>query len=90
MPLSVAIDGFGAIGKVLAKYLDRGIEGLVLSAVSARDKVRAETAMAGFTSPVPVLSLSERGACADITNIMSPGPIMVLPPSQRAVPDATM
>ena len=54
MMLRVAIGGFGAIGKVIAEQLDRGIEGLTLAAVSARDTVRAEAAMAGFAKPVPV------------------------------------
>lgn len=66
MPLSVAIGGFGAIGKVVAERLDRGIEGLILAAVAARDTSRAEAAMAGFARPVPVLPLSELGAYADI------------------------
>jgi aspartate dehydrogenase len=66
MTLRVAIAGFGAIGKVVAERLDRGIEGLTLAAVSARDAARAETAMASFTRPVPVLPLSELGGSADI------------------------
>ena len=53
----VAIAGFGAIGKVVAEHLDRGIDGLALAAVSARDVVRAETAMDGFACRVPVLPL---------------------------------
>jgi len=46
MRLGVAVGGFGAIGKVVAEHLDRGIEGLTLAAVSARDIVRAEATMA--------------------------------------------
>ena len=46
--LRVAIGGFGAIGKVVARRLDDGIEGLALAAVSARDPVRAKAAMADF------------------------------------------
>jgi aspartate dehydrogenase len=62
----VAIGGFGAIGKIVAERLDRGIEGLALAAVSARDTARAERAMAGFARPAPVLPLGELGMCADI------------------------
>src|ERR1700687_2562640 len=47
----VAIAGFGAIGRVVAEALDRGIDGLALAAVSARDTARAERAMAGFARP---------------------------------------
>ena len=66
MTLRVAVGGFGAIGKVVADALDRGIEGLSLSAVSARDTARAEAAMAGFTKPVPVLPLDLLWEEADI------------------------
>jgi len=62
----VAIAGFGAIGKVVAEHLDRGIEGLALAAVSARDTARAEAAMAGFACPVPVLPLAQLAEAADI------------------------
>ncbi len=58
LPLRVGIAGFGTIGKVVGAYLDRGIDGVVLAAVSARDIGRAERAMAGFARPVPVLSLA--------------------------------
>lgn len=57
-PLRVGIAGFGAIGKVVAEHLDRGVEGLALAAVSARDFGRAERTMAGFARPVPVLPLA--------------------------------
>jgi len=66
MTLRVAVGGFGAIGKVVADALDRGIEGLSLSAVSARDTARAETAMAGFMKPAPVLPLDLLWEEADI------------------------
>ena len=58
LPLRVGIAGFGTIGKVVGAYLDRGIDGVVLAAVSARDIGRAERAMASFARPVPVLSLA--------------------------------
>jgi aspartate dehydrogenase len=58
MTLRVAIGGFGAIGKVVAQHIDRGIDGLALAAVSAKDHVRAEATMAGFARPVPVVPLA--------------------------------
>ncbi|MGE0260450.1 MAG: aspartate dehydrogenase [Alphaproteobacteria bacterium] len=57
--MRVGIAGFGTIGKVVAAYLDRGIDGVALAAVSARDIPRAERAMAGFARPVPVVPLAE-------------------------------
>src|SRR5437016_5439909 len=54
----VAIAGFGAIGRVVAEALDRGIDGLALAAVSARDMARAERAMAGLARKVPVVPLA--------------------------------
>jgi aspartate dehydrogenase len=56
--LHVAIGGFGAIGKVVAEHLDRGIDGLALAAVSARDRARAEAAIADFARPVPIVPLA--------------------------------
>jgi len=76
MALSVAVGGFGAIGKVLAEHLDRGIEGLVLSAVSARDEARAERAMARFARPVPVVPLSRLGEQADIVVECAPAHLL--------------
>jgi aspartate dehydrogenase len=69
--LRVAIGGFGAIGKVVAEALDhgpdgRGIDGLSLAAVSARDVARAEAAMAGFAHKVPVVPLALLWEAADI------------------------
>src|SRR5215472_10400363 len=49
-PLSVGIGGLGAIGLAVAKALDRGIPGLALKAVSARDRASAVTRIAGFKS----------------------------------------
>src|SRR6266700_4278947 len=72
----VAVAGFGAIGKVVAERLDRGIEGLALSAVSARDTVRAERAMAGFAHPVPVLPLAHLAGVADIVVECAPASVL--------------
>jgi aspartate dehydrogenase len=66
MALRVAVGGFGAIGKVVAEALDRGIEGLSLAAVSARDTVRAAAAMAGFAAPAAVVPLDRLWEAADI------------------------
>src|SRR5207302_5978432 len=72
----VAIGGFGAIGKVVAHHLDRGIDGLALAAVSARDAAGAEAAMTGFTRPVPVLPLGRLGEEVDIVVECAPAAVL--------------
>ena len=72
----VAIAGFGAIGRVVAEALDRGIDGLALAAVSARDVARAERAMAGFAHPVPVLPLARLAGEADIVVECAPAALL--------------
>src|SRR5258707_4889668 len=62
----VAIAGFGAIGKVVAAHLDRGIDGLSLAAVSARDIARATAVIASFGHPVPGLPLGRPAGEAPI------------------------
>jgi aspartate dehydrogenase len=76
MPQRVAIAGFGAIGKVVAQQLDRGIEGMTLAAVSARDTARAEAAMAGFSHKAPVLPLGRLWEDADIVVECAPAPLL--------------
>jgi len=76
----VAIAGFGAIGRVVAEHLDPqsrgGIDGLSLTAVSARDTARAERTMAGFARTVPVLPLAELGGVADIVVECAPAAVL--------------
>jgi aspartate dehydrogenase len=66
-PLRVALGGFGAVGGAVARRLDRGLPGLCLAAVSARDIAKAEAKMAGFARPVPVVTLE---ALADLAEIV--------------------
>src|SRR5712671_6272359 len=72
----VAIAGLGAIGKGVAERLDRGIDGLALAAVSARDTARAERAMAGFTHKVPVLPRARLAEVADIVIECAPATVL--------------
>ena len=76
MAQRVAIAGFGAIGRVVAEHLERGIDGLTLAAVSARDTARAKAAMAGFAKPVPVLPLARLGDEADIVVECAPAAVL--------------
>jgi aspartate dehydrogenase len=76
MAQRIAIAGFGAIGRVVAGHLDRGVDGLSLAAVSARDTARAEAAMAGFARPVPVLPLARLADEADIVVECAPAAVL--------------
>src|SRR5216684_1419723 len=76
MAQRVAIAGFGAIGKVVAERLDRGVDGLTLSAVSARDTTRAERAIAGFAHPAPILPLAHLADAADIVVECAPAALL--------------
>jgi aspartate dehydrogenase len=76
MTLQLAIGGFGAIGKVVAQALDRGIEGLTLAAVSARDSARASAALARFARPVPVVSLASLWEHADLIVECAPAALL--------------
>ncbi len=73
--LCVAIAGFGAVGGVVARRLDLGIDGLTLTAVSARDRQRAEDRMADFRDPVPVLPLEELPKVADVVVECAPAAV---------------
>jgi aspartate dehydrogenase len=72
----VAIAGFGAIGKIVATALDRGLDGLELAAVSARDTARAEQAMHAFARKVPVLPLSRLGEAGEIIVECAPAALL--------------
>jgi len=64
--ITVAIAGLGAIGLEVARVLDAGIDGLKLSAVSARNQAKARDNMADFNDPVPVMEFTSLAERADI------------------------
>ncbi len=74
MTLTVAIAGLGAIGLDLARALDRGVDGLRLIAVSARDHAKARANMAGFRDMPEIVSLAEL-ARADIVVEAAPASV---------------
>ena len=74
--LRVAVGGFGAIGAAVARRLDRGIDGLALAAVSARDMTRAAAAMADFARSVPVVPLPRLWEAADIVVECAPAALL--------------
>lgn len=75
--LRVAIGALGTVGAAVAQRLDEGIEGLTLSAVSARDRARAEERVRKFRRPVPVLSLAELVDEADVVVECAPAAVFV-------------
>lgn len=66
MRLKVAIAGLGAVGMPVAKWLDSGIDGLELAAISAANVDRAKSRVADFNTPPPVVPLSHLAAVADV------------------------
>ena len=75
--MRVGIAGFGTIGTVVASHIDRGIDGVALAAVSARDIERAEQAMDGFARPVPIVPLAGL-AEADLDIVVECAPAALL------------
>lgn len=73
--MSVAVGGFGAIGREVARALDEGIEGLRLVAVSGRDRAKAEAGVEKLRRPVSVLPLAELGQVADIVVECAPAAV---------------
>jgi aspartate dehydrogenase len=84
--LRVGLGGFGAIGGALGRRLDRGLPGLRLAAVSARDLTRAERRVAGLAAPVPVVPLGELAGLADVVVECAPAAVFgeVAEPAIRA------
>ena len=77
--LRVAIAGLGAVGLEVARRLERGIPGLALAAVSARDAEKARHNLPCIGVGVRLVGLAELAADADVV-------LEGLPPAQfRAV-----
>jgi aspartate dehydrogenase len=64
--LRVAIAGLGAVGKVIALELDKGVPGLKLTAVSAKNLGKASEFIQGLNNAVPVVTLDDLTEYADI------------------------
>jgi aspartate dehydrogenase len=74
--IRVAIAGLGAIGLKLAKELDKGIAGLQLAAVSARDKTAAAQRLSGLQRPVPIVDVGELEPLADLVIECAPASLL--------------
>jgi aspartate dehydrogenase len=76
-PLRIAIAGLGAIGKSIASTLAKsGVSGIELTAVSAKDRLRAEQFVATLAKPVPVVTISELEPLADIVIECAPAALL--------------
>jgi aspartate dehydrogenase len=64
--LRVAVAGLGAIGSKVVEALDRGIDGLVLAAVSVQNADKHRTWLAGLTTVPKLLPLEELAQAADL------------------------
>ena len=75
-PLRVAVVGLGAIGSKVVEALDRGIEGLTLSAVSAQNPDKHRAWLAGLTSKPAVLPIEALAGVADIVIECAPSKLL--------------
>ena len=73
---TVAIGSLGTVGLEVARRIDGGeLDGLALSAVSARDRARARNRMRGFQSPVDIVSAADLAEHADIVVECAPAAV---------------
>lgn len=74
--IRVAIAGLGAVGMKLVTSLDAGIDGLELTAVSARDIPAAKARLGTLRSPVPVVAIDELESLADLVVECAPAALL--------------
>ncbi len=74
--IRIAIAGLGAVGLKLATELDKGIAGLELVAVSARDKATAAGRLSSLRRPVPVVDIGELEPLADVVVECAPAGLL--------------
>ncbi|HEX4358921.1 MAG TPA: aspartate dehydrogenase [Pseudonocardia sp.] len=71
----VGIVGLGPIGRAVARALDDGLDGYLLSAVSAAHRDRAATFSRTLRVPVPVMPADDMTTCADLVVECAPSAI---------------
>jgi aspartate dehydrogenase len=64
--LRVAVAGLGSIGTKIATALDRGIDGLVLSAVAVREPEKSRAFLGSLRNPPSVLPIDQLSDAADV------------------------
>ncbi|WP_366656048.1 aspartate dehydrogenase [Fodinicurvata sp. EGI_FJ10296] len=65
-PLRIGLAGLGAVGIPVAEHLDRGIDGLVLSAVAVRDREKARRHVEGFATVPEIVDIDALAEHADV------------------------
>ena len=85
-PRRVAVAGLGAVGLKLARALDDGIPGLVLTAVSARDKAGAAERLRGLKTRPEIVDIAALEPLADLVVECAPPPLLsqIVEPFLRA------
>jgi len=73
--LRVAIGGYGAIGRSIAAHLDKGIAGLKLVAVSAKNIEKTQEHVKTLSQSVPVVTLNELAGLADVVVECAPAAV---------------
>jgi aspartate dehydrogenase len=74
--MRVAVVGLGAIGRAVAEALDRGINGLVLTAVSAQNPEKHRDFLAKLSKAPAVLPIEELSTAADIVIECAPAALL--------------
>lgn len=84
--MRVAVAGLGAVGFEVARRLAAGLDNLVLSAVSARDRDAARARMAAVDAGVPVLPAEGLAEVADVVVECAPASVFntIAEPALRA------
>jgi len=72
----VGIAGLGSIGRALARMLGKGVDGLALSAVAARDAAKAQAWLDGERIDCPVVALDDMPAHADLAVECAPAALI--------------
>ena len=72
----VAVVGLGPIGTKVVEALDRGIDGLVLAAVSVNDPAKHQRFLAGLKQPPPVLPIEALADVADMVIECAPAKLV--------------
>lgn len=72
----IGIAGYGAIGQSLARVLDKGIEGLTLSAIAVRDPVNKAPDLGHLTSAPQLTTIDQLEAHCDIAIECAPAALL--------------
>src|SRR5260370_29446020 len=75
-PQRVAVAGLGAIGIKIVEVLDKGIDGLVLAAVSAQNPAKHQQFLARLNRPPSVLPIDGLSDVADIVIECAPSKLV--------------